>query len=165
MPARMLECMGLVISLVLYWSDRTGNLFQFSDLEQAGLIGLFYAHLAYDESRGAKFSTYAHIRINASIIDMIRKEWPSFHYPIDDARDTDSGEDVVGTVGALQDIEAIQAAAENLDAKWRNALYDYVSGEQTDFGPKFYHRLSYCQDYLRVKVKLNHEVDRYGPKS
>ena len=46
------------------------------DLIQAGMIGLFEASKNFDASKGAKFETFAGIRIRGSMLDEVRKgEW------------------------------------------------------------------------------------------
>lgn len=49
---------------------------QLDDLIQAGMIGLLEAASKYDGSKGAKFETFAGIRIRGSMIDEIRRgDW------------------------------------------------------------------------------------------
>ncbi|MDG9668344.1 RNA polymerase sigma factor FliA [Hahella sp. HN01] len=49
---------------------------QVDDLIQAGMIGLLEAAQKYDASKGAKFETYAGIRIRGAMVDEIRKgDW------------------------------------------------------------------------------------------
>lgn len=46
------------------------------DLVQVGMIGLFEALKAYDQSRGASFETYARIRIQGAMLDEVRRsDW------------------------------------------------------------------------------------------
>ncbi len=48
------------------------------DLISAGFIGLLDASRKFDPSKGASFSTYAHIRIRGAIMDELRKmDWAS----------------------------------------------------------------------------------------
>ncbi len=50
--------------------------FQLDDLIQAGMIGLLEAMEKYDETRGAKFKTYAEIRVRGAMLDDLRaKDW------------------------------------------------------------------------------------------
>ncbi len=56
---------------------------EYEDLISYGMIGLMDAINKYDDTRGMKFSTYAAIRINGSIIDEIRKNSPISKRAID----------------------------------------------------------------------------------
>ena len=50
--------------------------FQLDDLIQAGMIGLLEAMEKYDETKGAKFKTYAEIRVRGAMLDDLRaKDW------------------------------------------------------------------------------------------
>lgn len=57
-----------------YYSSKIG--IEYEDLVSYGIMGLLDAMDKYDENRGAKFSTYASIRISSYIIDEIRKQSP-----------------------------------------------------------------------------------------
>jgi RNA polymerase sigma factor for flagellar operon FliA len=49
---------------------------QLDDLLQAGMLGLFEAAARFDQSKGARFETYAGIRIRGAMLDEIRKgDW------------------------------------------------------------------------------------------
>ncbi len=56
---------------------------EYEDLISYGMIGLMDAINKYDSTKGMKFSTYAAIRINGSIIDEIRKTSPISKRAID----------------------------------------------------------------------------------
>ncbi len=56
---------------------------EYEDLISYGMIGLMDAINKYDDTKGMKFSTYAAIRINGSIIDEIRKNSPISKRAID----------------------------------------------------------------------------------
>ena len=56
---------------------------EYEDLISYGMIGLMDAINKYDNTKGMKFSTYAAIRINGSIIDEIRKTSPISKRAID----------------------------------------------------------------------------------
>ena len=53
-----------------------GDLVEFDDLVNAGIIGLLEAAARYDSERGASFETYAAIRIRGSMLDTMRRiDW------------------------------------------------------------------------------------------
>lgn len=55
---------------------RLPSSFQLDDLIQAGMIGLLEAMEKYDANRGAKFKTYAEIRVRGAMLDDLRaKDW------------------------------------------------------------------------------------------
>jgi len=56
---------------------------EYEDLISYGMIGLMDAINKFDDTKGMKFSTYAAIRINGSIIDEIRKNSPISKRAID----------------------------------------------------------------------------------
>jgi len=56
---------------------------EYEDLVSYGMLGLMDALNKFDESKGMKFSTYAAIRINGSIIDEIRRNSPISKRAID----------------------------------------------------------------------------------
>ncbi|MEG0307336.1 MAG: FliA/WhiG family RNA polymerase sigma factor [Clostridium sp.] len=56
---------------------------EYEDLISYGMIGLMDAINKYDDTKGMKFSTYAAIRINGSIIDEIRRNSPISKRAID----------------------------------------------------------------------------------
>lgn len=67
--------MPLVKHIALkYHSSNIG--IEYEDLVSYGMMGLLDATNKYDENRGAKFSSYASIRISSYIIDEIRKQSP-----------------------------------------------------------------------------------------
>jgi len=45
---------------------------EFDDVHGAGVLGLFDAAQKYDPTRGAKFTTYAEVRIHGAIVDYLR---------------------------------------------------------------------------------------------
>jgi RNA polymerase sigma factor for flagellar operon FliA len=53
-----------------------GGILQYEDMVSYGVQGLIEAYYAYDENKGAKFSTYALPRIRGSILDAIRATHP-----------------------------------------------------------------------------------------
>lgn len=57
-----------------YHNSKVG--IEYEDLVSYGVMGLLDAIDKFDENRGAKFSTYASIRISSFIIDEIRKQSP-----------------------------------------------------------------------------------------
>ena len=48
----------------------------YEDMVSCGVQGLLEAHRTYDDTRGAKFSTYALPRIRGSILDALRAAHP-----------------------------------------------------------------------------------------
>lgn len=56
---------------------------EYEDLISYGMIGLIDAINKFDDTKGMKFSTYAAIRINGSIIDEIRRNSPISKRAID----------------------------------------------------------------------------------
>lgn len=75
------------IPLVKYIASKViigkGKYLEYEDLISYGMIGLMDAINKYDDTKGMKFSTYAAIRINGSIIDEIRKNSPISKRAID----------------------------------------------------------------------------------
>ncbi|OPX27282.1 MAG: hypothetical protein B1H05_00925 [Candidatus Cloacimonas sp. 4484_140] len=65
------EYLPLVKSIASKYSNSS---VPFEDLVQEGTIGLWKAWQRYDESRGAKFSTYASYWIKKRILDAISKD-------------------------------------------------------------------------------------------
>jgi RNA polymerase sporulation-specific sigma factor len=63
-----------VIAAARTFSHGSGIYGDLDDLIQEGLIALFRATLTYDESKGAKFSTYAYACIRNRISDAANKE-------------------------------------------------------------------------------------------
>lgn len=57
-----------------YYTNKIGM--EYEDLVSYGVMGLIDATDKFDETKGAKFSTYASIRISSFIIDEIRKQSP-----------------------------------------------------------------------------------------
>lgn len=57
-----------------YYNSKIG--IEYEDLVSYGVMGLLDAIDKFDDSRGAKFSTYASIRISSYIIDEIRRQSP-----------------------------------------------------------------------------------------
>lgn len=68
------------IPLVKYIASRislgTTKYLEYEDLVSYGIIGLIDAISKFDEHKGAKFSSYAALRIKGTIIDEIRKQRP-----------------------------------------------------------------------------------------
>jgi RNA polymerase sigma factor FliA len=52
------------------------SILQYEDMVSCGVQGLLEAHRTYDNTRGAKFSTYALPRIRGSILDALRAAHP-----------------------------------------------------------------------------------------
>lgn len=52
------------------------SILQYEDMVSCGVQGLIEAHRTYDDTRGAKFSTYALPRIRGSILDALRAAHP-----------------------------------------------------------------------------------------
>jgi RNA polymerase sigma factor for flagellar operon FliA len=52
------------------------SILQYEDMVSCGIQGLIEAHRTYDDTRGAKFSTYALPRIRGSILDALRAAHP-----------------------------------------------------------------------------------------
>lgn len=52
------------------------SILQYEDMVSCGIQGLLEAHRTYDNTRGAKFSTYALPRIRGSILDALRAAHP-----------------------------------------------------------------------------------------
>jgi RNA polymerase sigma factor (sigma-70 family) len=52
---------------------RTCQVVDREDLEQAGFVGLLNACARFDPSAGAKFSTYASLRVRGAIVDWLRE--------------------------------------------------------------------------------------------
>ena len=74
--ALMTEHAPLVKRIAYHMMGRLPANVQLDDMVQAGMIGLFEALKAYDESRGASFETYARIRIQGAMIDEVRRcDW------------------------------------------------------------------------------------------
>lgn len=57
-----------------------GKGMEYSDLVNSGVIGLMEAIDKFDEAKGAKFSSYAYIKIKSYILDEIRKQQPISKY-------------------------------------------------------------------------------------
>lgn len=68
------SCMTLVRYLAHQYASQTSV--SFEDLVSEGYIGLMQASRNFDESRGAKFSTFATTRIRGAILDAIRRAHP-----------------------------------------------------------------------------------------
>lgn len=72
----LIEHAPLVKKIALHIKARLPDSVQVDDLIQAGMIGLLDAVKFFDASKGAKFETYAGIRIRGSILDEIRgSDW------------------------------------------------------------------------------------------
>lgn len=72
----VLEHAPLVKKIACHLMHRLPGNIQLDDLIQAGMIGLIEAARHYDISQGARFETYAGIRIRGSILDEVRRsDW------------------------------------------------------------------------------------------
>ncbi len=72
----LLEHAPLVKKIALHLKARLPDSVQIDDLIQAGMIGLLGAVKSFDSTKGAKFETYAGIRIRGSILDEVRtSDW------------------------------------------------------------------------------------------
>ena len=72
----LLEHAPLVKKIALHLKARLPDSVQTDDLVQAGMIGLLGAVKSFDATKGAKFETYAGIRIRGSILDEVRtSDW------------------------------------------------------------------------------------------
>ena len=72
----LLDHASLVKKIALHLKARLPDSVQLDDLLQAGMIGLLGAVRTFDASKGAKFETYAGIRIRGSILDEVRtSDW------------------------------------------------------------------------------------------
>jgi RNA polymerase sigma factor FliA len=72
------ECMPLVrhaVNRVVAGSSQN-SILQYEDMLSYGLQGLLEAYKTYDNTRGAKFSTYALPRIRGAILDALRAAHP-----------------------------------------------------------------------------------------
>lgn len=66
----------LVKRIAYHLKARLPDSVQVDDLIQAGMIGLIEAGRNYDQQQGARFETYAGIRIRGSMLDELRKnDW------------------------------------------------------------------------------------------
>ena len=67
---------ALVMRIAYHLKARLPDSVQVDDLIQAGMIGLIEAGRNYDEQQGARFETYAGIRIRGAMLDELRKnDW------------------------------------------------------------------------------------------
>jgi len=72
----LLKHAPLVKKIALHLKARLPDSVQIDDLIQAGMIGLLGAVKSFDATKGAKFETYAGIRIRGSILDEVRtSDW------------------------------------------------------------------------------------------
>lgn len=68
--------MGMVKRLAYYMLAHLPKTVALEDLTQAGMLGLLEAAKHFDPNKGARFETYANIRIRGFIIDEVRKnDW------------------------------------------------------------------------------------------
>ena len=66
----------LVKRIAHHLAARLPSSVQVDDLLQAGMLGLFEAASKFDSTKGAKFETFAGIRIRGSMLDEVRKgDW------------------------------------------------------------------------------------------
>ncbi len=70
----VLRFIPLVRSAAVQLRGMTGNILQEEDLIDQGVLALMDAMERYDESHGAKFETYAFLRVRGSMIDYIRSQ-------------------------------------------------------------------------------------------
>jgi RNA polymerase sigma factor for flagellar operon FliA len=76
MDAVVIEHAPLVKRIAYHLKARLPDSVQVDDLIQAGMIGLIEASGKYDAGQGARFETYAGIRIRGSMLDELRKnDW------------------------------------------------------------------------------------------
>lgn len=76
MDAVVVEHAPLVKRIAYHLKARLPDSVQVDDLIQAGMIGLIEASRKYDAQQGARFETYAGIRIRGSMLDELRKnDW------------------------------------------------------------------------------------------
>ncbi|WP_126454325.1 RNA polymerase sigma factor FliA [Sulfuriflexus mobilis] len=76
LDAVVVEHAPLVKRIAYHLKARLPDSVQVDDLIQAGMIGLIEASQKYDEQQGARFETYAGIRIRGSMLDELRKnDW------------------------------------------------------------------------------------------
>ncbi len=74
--AMVIEYAPMVKHIANRLAARLPSNFQLDDLIQAGMIGLLEAMEKYDETLGAKFKTYAEIRVRGAMLDDLRaKDW------------------------------------------------------------------------------------------
>ncbi|MBU2648566.1 FliA/WhiG family RNA polymerase sigma factor [bacterium] len=74
--AVVLEYAPMVKHIANRLAARLPTSFQLDDLIQAGMMGLLEAMEKYDAQRGAKFKTYAEIRVRGAMLDDLRaKDW------------------------------------------------------------------------------------------
>lgn len=74
-PADLVErYAGLVKQIAYHLAARLPDSVQLGDLIQAGMIGLLESARNYDRNQGAKFETYASIRIRGAMLDEVRKQ-------------------------------------------------------------------------------------------
>ena len=72
----VVEQAPLVKRIAYHLKARLPDSVQVDDLIQAGMIGLIEASRKYDPTQGARFETYAGIRIRGSMLDELRKnDW------------------------------------------------------------------------------------------
>ncbi|MBT3613905.1 MAG: RNA polymerase sigma factor FliA [Thiotrichales bacterium] len=73
---QLIAHMPLVQRLANHLAARLPSSVQIDDLYQSGMIGLLEAIKKFDSSQGAKFTTYATIRIRGAMIDELRRgDW------------------------------------------------------------------------------------------
>jgi RNA polymerase sigma factor for flagellar operon FliA len=76
MDAIVVEHAALVKRIAYHLKARLPDSVQIDDLIQAGMIGLIEASRKYDDQQGARFETYAGIRIRGSMLDELRRnDW------------------------------------------------------------------------------------------
>ena len=70
----MIRFLPLVRSAAVQLRGMAGSVLQEEDLIDQGVLALMDAMERYDESHGAKFETYAFLRVRGSMIDHIRSQ-------------------------------------------------------------------------------------------
>ena len=70
----VLKSMGLVRTVALSLRNMYAKFGEVDDVINEGVLALMDAIESFDEEKGAKFETYASLRIRGAIIDYIRKQ-------------------------------------------------------------------------------------------
>lgn len=70
----VLRCMGLVRSIVLSMRNMYIKYAEADDVVNEGVLALMDALDSFDPAKGAKFETYATLRIRGAVVDYIRKQ-------------------------------------------------------------------------------------------
>lgn len=70
----VLEYMGLVKNIVLRFRGSYSNFGQLDDMINQGIIALIDAIERFDPDQGAKFESFAYLKIRGAVIDFMRKQ-------------------------------------------------------------------------------------------